>query len=73
MPKMLKLKRSKKEILFMIILMIVFFIVFAAAYFDYRFGMGILDIGIPARILNPLVMVLALLSMAKMFYHIVAY
>jgi hypothetical protein len=73
MPKTLKVKRNRKEVLFMIIVMIVFFIVFAVAYVDYRFGMDLIDIGIPARIFNPIVMVLALLSMAKMFYHIVAY
>ncbi|MBU0758022.1 MAG: hypothetical protein KKF44_08170 [Nanoarchaeota archaeon] len=54
-------------------LLVVFFIVGYMAYYDYRYNVLIVNVGLPSGIINPIIMIACFFGIVKAVYHIVKF
>ncbi|MFH0875046.1 MAG: hypothetical protein V1859_03850 [archaeon] len=64
---------NKKELLFLIVYLLAFFALFVIAYIDWEHNVLFVSIGIPSKIMSPIIMVLCLASIGKVVYHIISH
>ncbi len=64
------MRARDREILLLLGFLIGFFALFSISFFDWKMRLKILSIGLPYSIIDPLFMVLSVLSMLKAFYHL---